>query len=154
MMTIYRLNEKGFALVTTLLLGLIAMALVGLAFYMALHATRMSGMEKRYATELNAAKGAASYVMAELRNESLTCNGGNPCANNTAASPACSADATIDLDSNVCNALGKTAACANISACHLNTTTVAPSSFISITITSTAPGTNETANIDFVYEIQ
>ncbi len=150
----YKLNNKGFALVTTLLLGLVAMALVSLAFYMTLINTQMSGMEKRYSNELNAAKGVADYVMAELRNENLTCNGGNPCADNTAALPACSVDATIDLDSNVCDALGKTTACTNITACYLNKTTVDDTDLISISVTTTNPTSNEKADVDFVYKVE
>lgn len=150
----YKLNDKGFALVTTLLLGLVAMTLVSIAFYMALMNTQMSGMEKRYSMELNASKGAADYVMAELRADNLTCNGGNPCADNTAAAPACSPEATIDLDSNVCNALGKTVACANITACHLNKTTVDETDIISISVSATNPVSNEKANVDFVYKVE
>lgn len=150
----YKLNDKGFALVTTLLLGLVAMALVSLAFYMALLGTQMSGMEKRYSTELNAAKGTADYVMASLRNDNLTCNGGNTCTDDDPAVAGCSAGATIDLDSNVCNALGKTAACTNVTACFLNKTTVDDTDLIAISVTTTNPTTNETTNVDFVYEVE
>ncbi|HIC97432.1 MAG TPA: hypothetical protein EYP11_03420 [Aquificaceae bacterium] len=73
-------KERGIALVTTLLLGAIALALVGTLLYMITTGTRISGTEKRYSTALEAAKGAAEYIMVKLLSGSLTCNGGKACS--------------------------------------------------------------------------
>ncbi|HIJ79892.1 MAG: hypothetical protein OEY01_14985 [Desulfobulbaceae bacterium] len=150
MMNYYKLNEKGIALVTTLLMGLIAMGLVAIAFFLATTSTEMSGIEKRYITELDAAKGAAQYIMTDLRAGILKCNGGNPCIGDTTCA---SVGSVIDLNSNVCNGLGKPA-CANISACYLNETSSTDFTLISVSITSTNPTFNEQATVDFVYRIE
>lgn len=148
-MKLFRLNEKGVALVTTLLLGFIAIGLVAIAFFLGIKGTRMSGMGKRYITELDSAKGASQYIMAALRAASLTCNGGGACV----ADPNCGGGAsTIDLHPNVCTALGKTG-CANIAACYLSTTTSGTDTMISINIRSNNPNTGEQAVVDFVYKL-
>lgn len=150
MMTYYKLNEKGIALVTTLLMGLIAMGLVAIAFFLATTSTNMSGMERRYISELDAAKGVAEYIMADLRADILRCNGGNNCVGDqNCVDPA----SVIDLDGNVCGGLGKPA-CANISACYLNQTVSGGATFVSVTITSTNPSSSEQAAVDFVYKLQ
>lgn len=149
----YKLDDKGIALVTVLLQGLIVMALVGIAFYIGLVGTQMSGTEKRYITELDAAKGTADYVMASLRNASLSCNGGNPCVGN--ATPCGTVASTIDLNTNVCQALGKNAACDNVEACFISSTVDIDGyiTFSSLRVTSTNGNSGENAIIDFVYKI-
>ena len=51
-------NEKGVALVLSLVLAFISMAISTATIYMVLKGTEMSGLEKRYTTALGAAKGA------------------------------------------------------------------------------------------------
>ena len=76
-------NEKGIALITTLVLGLAALAFIGALLYFLTSGTKISGTEKRYYTALEAAKGGAKLIMANLLDSStpLTCNGSvcNPC---------------------------------------------------------------------------
>ena len=148
-MKLYRLNEKGVALVTTLLMSFIAIGLVALAFFLGIKGTRMSGMGKRYITELDTAKGASQYIMAALRAASLTCNNGGACV----ADPTCANGAsTIDIHPNVCASLGKTG-CANIAACYLSTTVNGDDTMVSINIRSNNPNTGEQAVVDFVYKL-
>ncbi len=59
-------NEKGFALLTVFLLGTISMIMVGVVFYLLGVSGSMSGMDKRYTSELETAKGVGEYVMADL----------------------------------------------------------------------------------------
>lgn len=52
-------NEQGIALVTAMILALIAMAIAVATIYMILQSTEVSGIKKRYTTALGASKGAA-----------------------------------------------------------------------------------------------
>lgn len=53
-----RLNQKGIALVTALILALIAMAIAIATIYIVIQSTEVSGLKKRYTTALGATKGA------------------------------------------------------------------------------------------------
>lgn len=146
-------NENGFALLTTLLLGILSIALIALAFYMVISSTRMSGIGKRYSVQLDIAKGVSGYIMAEIRDENLTCNSGSTCNTND----------PIDLDPNICTALGKPAACTGISAIYLSEDTFTPAppptpppdpyTLYSVRVTST-DNIGENAIIDFVYRVE
>ncbi len=61
-------SQKGIALVTALLLALIAMAIVTAAIYMIIQGTELSGIKKRYTTALGASKGGteASALLISL----------------------------------------------------------------------------------------
>lgn len=149
----YCLNDKGVALVTTLVLSIIAMALVSIVYLVVTAGIKMSGVEKRYITELDAAKGVAEYVMATLLTENLTCNGStNPCVSDaTCTNPS----SNIYIHPNVCTALNKPN-CANISACYLNATPVDPlypsKKVVSVRVLSNNPS-NEQTLIEFVYNL-
>lgn len=54
-----RINDHGIALVTAMILALIAMAIAVATIYMILQSTEVSGIKKRYTTALGASKGAA-----------------------------------------------------------------------------------------------
>lgn len=145
-------NQDGFILVTSLLMGMVAMALVGVAYEMSTQTTQVSGMEKRYTLELDAARGIAESIKVDLRAANLTCNGGNQCVgDNTCASAA----SNIDLNTAACTVLGKVAggACANITGCYLGSATSGSATIVSIGIQSVNAATGETALIDFVYRV-
>ncbi|MBU4229551.1 MAG: hypothetical protein ACYC0O_08860 [Desulfurivibrionaceae bacterium] len=148
-MKLYRLNEKGVALVTTLLLGFLAIGLVATAYFLGLRATRMSGLGKRYITELDVAKGTSQYIMATLRASSLTCNGGGACVGDQTCASAAS---NIDIHPNICASLGK-AGCANIAACYLSSTVSGTDTMTSVNVRSNNPNTGEQAVVDFVYKL-
>ncbi|NPA54638.1 MAG: hypothetical protein GXO21_08250 [Aquificae bacterium] len=67
-------NNKGIALVTTLVLGLIALTFIGALLYMLTNESNTSGITKRYTTALEAAKGTADYVISSLLSEKLICS--------------------------------------------------------------------------------
>jgi hypothetical protein len=67
-------NNKGIALVTTLVLGLVALTFIGALLYMLTSESGSSGISKRYTTALEAAKGAADYVISGLLAEKLICS--------------------------------------------------------------------------------
>ncbi len=66
-------KEKGIALVTTLVLGLVALTFIGALLYMLTSESSSSGISKRYTTALEAAKGSADYVISSLLADQLIC---------------------------------------------------------------------------------
>lgn len=54
---LYKINNRGIALVTAMILALIAMAIAVATIYMILQSTEISGIKKRYTTALGASKG-------------------------------------------------------------------------------------------------
>lgn len=67
MMKILR-NEKGIALVTVLVLSLIALAIISTLVYLVIQGTRFSGFFKRYETAREAAYGGGEIVAALIKN--------------------------------------------------------------------------------------
>ncbi|MBA3005217.1 MAG: hypothetical protein KJ900_00635 [Proteobacteria bacterium] len=149
------LNEKGFALLTVLVISLLSLGLIALAFYITMSSTRLFSIDKRYTVELDTAKGVAGYIMAEIQDENLTCNpaASGPCiADSTPES--CNANAQIIINPQVCTALGRTNACTGLSACYISKSfqndPPANTTFYSARVTS-LNNNGEKAIIDFVY---
>ncbi|MDQ7038294.1 MAG: hypothetical protein Q9N26_03725 [Aquificota bacterium] len=132
-------GERGIALITTLLLGLIAVSLIGVLLYILTAGTRISGVEKRYSIALEAAKGASEYVIQLILSGNLTCGGGGACGpdNNV-----------IDLGP-YSNLQGF-----NITARYLGEISRFGVYVYSIRVTAESPATGERAVIDFVYRVQ
>ncbi len=61
-----RLNNKGIALITALVLSLVAMALIAALMQLVLSGTKMSGSMKVYTTALEAAKGGVEYFVRSM----------------------------------------------------------------------------------------
>lgn len=149
------LNDKGFALLTVLVISFLSMGLIALAFFITTSSTQLFGVGKRYTVELDTAKGVAGYIMASIRDETLTCN---PAAEGTCVPDptpdSCSANAQIVINPQVCTALGKTAACTGLSACYTSENSQndppANTTFYSARVTSLNIS-GENAIIDFVY---
>jgi len=59
-------NEKGIALVTTLMLTLIGLGIILCLLYMITGSTRISGANKRYSTVLDATYGGAEIVVKDM----------------------------------------------------------------------------------------
>ena len=76
-------RESGLALIVTLLLGLIAAGFIGAMMYALGTGSRVSGIDARYTSSLQAAKGGASYITQNVGAPSnpLKCedDGGNTC---------------------------------------------------------------------------
>jgi hypothetical protein len=72
-------NEKGMALMTTFMFGLISIGLIAGMYFSMINSTRSTGVNKRYIKELETAKAISEYVMATLYNDKnlLTCLGAN-----------------------------------------------------------------------------
>ncbi len=73
-------GERGIALVTTLLLGIIAAVLIGALLYLIISGTQVSGIGKKYSVALEAAKGASEYIIERILADNLTCGGGGACS--------------------------------------------------------------------------
>ncbi|MDK2792708.1 MAG: hypothetical protein PWQ25_1571 [Deferribacteres bacterium] len=80
-------NKKGMALVTTLILSTIALLIVGTAYYLLSSGTKISGIQSRYTTALEAAKGASDYVINvildkfdNISDEETTCSSLSECS--------------------------------------------------------------------------
>lgn len=101
-------NNKGYALLTVMLISTVAMIFITTILFTLNQHTMASGKAKAYKKELQAAKGVSTYILAALKNGSLTCNNMDPCTPGD----------TIDLHGGVCTAMGKTN-CENISATYL-----------------------------------
>ncbi len=69
-----RNSEKGIALITTLVLGLIALTFIGALLYMLTSESGTSGISKRYTSALEAAKGVSEFVISSLLAEKLECS--------------------------------------------------------------------------------
>jgi Flp pilus assembly pilin Flp len=132
-------GERGIALITTLLLGLVAVVLIGVLLYVLTTGTRISGIEKRYSVALEAAKGASEYIIELLLSGNLTCGGGGACG---------PGNDEIDLGP-YSNLQGF-----NITAQYLGEVSRFGVYVYSIRVTATSPATGESAVIDFVYRVQ
>lgn len=145
---IYKLDEKGFALLTVFLIGTFSLALVSMVYMLLNLSTHMSGQDKRYMTELEVAKGASEYIMASLRHDVLTCNPG----------PNCTTGDPIVLSGAICTPLGKTG-CAGLSATYLSEVTHDPGgtlpivTVVAVEVSSVATNGSEQAIVQFVYKI-
>ena len=164
-------NQQGIALITVLLFSMVAFGVVTGAYYMVTSHSKISGMNKRYMSEIEVARGIAEYVVGELKNGTATCNTGSPCCSATSckdglsSSGICQPGKTIDIHGAVCTALGRTSAgnsCDNVTACMMSKndyTEINPNKFgadksvkvsvYSINVQSKKPS-GEKANIDFV----
>lgn len=145
------LDDKGFALLTVVFIGAISMMLLSMVFVVLTMSTDVSGMDKRYLTELESAKGASEFIMASLRNASLTCG-----ANNAE----CAADTnppnnSINLPNPICTPLGK-ANCAGLTATFLSqasfTSADSTVTVVAVQVTSAATSSPEQAIVEFVYK--
>ncbi|MGA1846941.1 hypothetical protein [Deferribacter abyssi] len=79
-----KMKNKGMALVTTLILSLVALGFVAAILYMINSSTNISGSHKRYQNTLMAARSAAEYIMDKILigDENILCNG-SLCSDNT-----------------------------------------------------------------------
>ncbi len=101
-------NEKGIALVMVLVLSAIALAIMAGLIYMVTSGTQISGMEKRYKTALEAAKGGNDVALQIINlkaseTEISTLVGNLVGAITTPASCVVDATATVLPDGTTCN---------------------------------------------------
>ena len=154
-----KINEKGFALVTVLLLGSLSMVLIALASYIVSTGSMTGGIQKRYQGEIERSAGTGELILSQLIGTSLTCTpAAIACVDNTADTTidltACSAGAQIYFSPAVLTALDKVNN--SLSACYLSNTPdpVDPDKFlVAVKLISQSEG-KETAIIDIVYKLE
>ncbi|NLJ29501.1 MAG: hypothetical protein GX433_16040 [Deltaproteobacteria bacterium] len=106
-------NERGIALITTLLLMVLGFTVVVTLIVMVTQGTQITGIEQRYTTALDASKGGADFIINMIRND-LTL----PPVIANAAGPSGSACLRQKLTS--------TTSAANWSSCAANASTADP----------------------------
>jgi hypothetical protein len=128
-------NNKGMALIITLILSLISLGLLIALFYMITSTTKISGINLRYATALEAAKGISDYVMDQLDTLDYT---SVPASNNN-----------MNLSSfSQINGY-------NMQAKVLNKTDLGGGTYLySIRVEASRTGSNEKATIEFIYKVE
>jgi Tfp pilus assembly protein PilX len=134
------LNNKGMALIITLILSLVSLGLLAALFFLTTSGTRISGINLRYATSLEAAKGASDFIIDKILDESLTCNSG---------SYNCTTNSTIDMGA------FSTISGYSINAKILNKKQVATDIYLySIQVDSTKSNSDEKSTIQFVLRVE
>ncbi|MCF8030674.1 MAG: hypothetical protein K9K39_07245 [Desulfohalobiaceae bacterium] len=157
-------KESGVALIVTLLLGLIAAGFIGAMMYMLGSGTRISGMEARYTSALQAAKGGASFITQEMSSFDLRCTdgSGNTCwcdalnATSNGQQVRCPATSgtfynSTKVDLGATENLGPYDVNAELLSLVRNGTTL----LLTFHLTSDSTrGTGERSEIEFVYRVQ
>jgi len=80
-------NEKGMALLVTLVLSFVALGFIAAILYLLNTSTSGSGATKRYSMALETAKGVSDYVVEKILSNDLTCGGSS-----------CDSGESIDID--------------------------------------------------------
>ncbi len=132
-------KERGIALITTLLLGLIALVIIAALMFMLITGTQVSGIGKRYSGALEAAKGASEYIIQKILDGTITCNGG----------ATCSAGLPIDLESYVASIPGY-----SISATYLGDISSFGTYVYAIRVEARGSSSQERAVVEFVYRVE
>ncbi|RLJ71021.1 hypothetical protein BCF55_1310 [Hydrogenivirga caldilitoris] len=132
-------NERGIALITTLILGLIALVIIAALMFMLVTGTQISGISKRYSGALEAAKGASEYIVQKILDGTLSCNGGG----------VCSAGGSIDLETYVSNIPGYT-----VSATYLGDINRFGTYVYAIQVEARGATSAERAIVEFVYRVE
>ena len=157
-------NESGLALIVTLLLGLIAAGFIGAMMYVLSSGTKISGIEARYTSALQAAKGGASFISQELSSFDLRCvdSSNNTCwcdaleENSNGETMKCPSSSnssyaeTVSVDMGSTKSLGNYDVNADLMSKARNGTTYIFS--FDLTAQSTI-GTDERSEIEFVYKV-
>lgn len=144
-------NNRGIALLTTLLVSIIAVVIVATFLYILTKGTTISKQEKLYTSALEAAKGVSFVILNSLKNDTLECQKGGsyvPCTDTTLTYPA---NINLNIGGKDFSSLGDY----NISAKLLSYRSTSTSKIFSIKVIS-VPSTPEKtkAEITFVVEIQ
>jgi len=84
---IIKANERGMALLVTLVLSFVALGFIAAILYLLNTSTSGSGATKRYSMALETAKGVSDYVVEKILSNDLTCSGSS-----------CDSGESIDID--------------------------------------------------------
>ena len=130
------MKRRGIALLTVVLLSLIALIFSEALIYMTMKTTEISGTGKRYSSALEAAKGASDLIIQQILNGSLKCE-----------NPPCKSNSLIDLGGY------STMGDYQITAKILSEINKPAKTIYAIEVEAKSVKTPEKAVIDFVYEV-
>jgi hypothetical protein len=85
-------NQKGMALITAFMFGLISIGLVGAIYFAMQNATRTTGVEAKYTAQLEISRGISEFVRAAIREDVVNRPHGLQCC----ASQACTSHVPCD----------------------------------------------------------
>ncbi len=144
-------NNRGMALLTTLVVSVLAVAIVAAFFYVLTRGTTISKQERLYTSALEAAKGVSFLILNGLKEGTLQCRKGTSfvsCTDSTLSYPA---DINLYIGGKDFSTLGNY----NISAQILSYKSTATSEIFSVKVISVPTTAHKTrAEITFVVEIQ
>ncbi len=139
-------NEKGIALLATLMLGVIAVAIVGGFLYVLTRETTVSKQERFYTSALEAAKGVAFVIIEEIQNQSLKC-GSVSCTDPSVTYPA---NINLNIQGKNYSEIGNF----NISAQLISYRDTGIYKYYSVKVISTSNTGKTRAEISFVVQIE
>ncbi len=150
-------SNRGIALIGTLVLSLVALATIGALTSYIIFSERISAQTKRYTSALEAAKGAADYVIKGLVKDTINCrsqSGGVQCKCSELdsnlecpANPGVKAD-RVDMGSYA------TLGGYNITATMLSKADGSSSTIYAVRIESQKSSTQEKSTIEFVLKVE
>lgn len=148
-----RNNEKGAALLTTVILGIVALAVVAALMTFIMYGKRTSVVETRYTSALESAKGGADIVIGGLINGTLYCQ----CGSSKQLCNYCldgSTSYNIYLGQNA-NSTQMTIGNYTVTAQIISKITTSSAEIYAVRVNSTSSGSNpEHATIEFVIKVE
>ena len=150
-------KEKGMALVTVMLLGVLGAAIIITIYYLSKNLSSMSGINTRYLAELEDAKGVANYIastiMSATRDLQCGANGTLICMPNEAIDCNASSRAYLDIPQNVYDSSRH-----QVKACYLfsvyDPNAIVPYTMYGFWIQVSSATTGERVEVDFVYKVK
>ncbi|WP_456465228.1 hypothetical protein [Persephonella sp.] len=146
-------NEKGAALLTTVILGIVALAVVAALMTFIMYGKRTSVIETRYASALEAAKGGADIIIGGLINDTLYCQ----CGSSKQLCSYCLDGNTIYniyIGQNA-NSTQMTIGNYTVTAQIISKLTTSSTDIYAVRVNSTSSGSNpEQATIEFVIKVE
>ena len=154
-------KEKGAALLTVVILGLVALAVIAALMSFLMYGKKTSIMERKYTSALEAAKGASDYIMKGLVDVSLicttgtgvTCNCDNLLPSPNLKCPSCSSPTCPKADKISLGSFS-TIGNYNLNAQILSKVETPNETIYGIRVTATNPNSQEKAEIEFVFKLQ
>ncbi|NPA51506.1 MAG: hypothetical protein GXO22_01275 [Aquificae bacterium] len=144
-------NNKGIALLTTLLLSVLAITIVAAFFFVLTRGTTISKQKKIYTSALEAAKGVSFVILNKIKEGTLECKNGTTVVLCTDTGLMYPADINLNIDGKDFSNLGDY----TITAKLLSYKATATSEIFSVKVISIPTNMDKTkAEITFVVEIQ
>ncbi|WP_297473483.1 hypothetical protein [Persephonella sp.] len=146
-------SEKGAALLTTIILGVVALAVVAALMTFIMYGKRTSVIETRYTSALEAAKGGADIIIGGLINDTLYCH----CGSSKQLCSYC-IDGNVDYDIYIgqnANSTQMTIGNYTVTAKIISKITTSSTEIYAVKVDSVSSGSNpERATVEFVIKVE